>query len=108
MKGQSLGSVSYVSKTEKYQACFYDSLIKKPLHLGFFKYREDAENKVRDFVFEYYYKNSILLPKGIYVDEKGKCFVYGVKIKGNNNQVFRSKILKEVIEARVNFISNLY
>ena len=107
MRGQSLGSVSYVSKTDKYQACFYDSICNKGLHLGFYNSREEAQNVVDDYVFDFYNKNKILLPKYISLELKNNNYVFNVIICKKVYQVSRSKSLKEVINARVNFISNL-
>ena len=107
MKGQSLGSVSYNTKTEKYQSCFYDSLNKKPLHLGFYNLKIDAEQKVQEYVFDYYLKYAILLPKGIFMEKKPRFFGYLIINNKKTIHLFRSKNLKEVFEFRLKFIANL-
>jgi hypothetical protein len=107
MKGTSFGSVVHVSNTQKYQATFYDPLLKKSIHLGFYDLHIQADEKVTEYVFEYYSKNTALLPKGISFAKRDKVFVYSIVIKDKKLSVFRHKKLKEVHNARLSFIASL-
>ena len=107
MKGQSTGSTPHVSATNKFQATFYCPLKKKSLHLGFFDLKVDAEKEVRKYVFDYYSKNTALLPKGISVAREDQTFVYTIWFGRKSKAFFRSKNLKEVIDARLEIITSL-
>jgi|SRR5690349_8770974 len=107
MKGQSTGGVAFVSKTGKYQGVFYHPLEKKNIHLGFYDTEEEARLSSTDAIFDFYYKNSLLLPKGIHMDVNKRVFTYSVPIRKKYKYIFGSKVLKEVIEARLEFIKSL-
>jgi hypothetical protein len=45
------------------------------------------------------------LPKGIWVHKNQNSFVYGLTVNGKRVHVFISKNLKEVVNARLEFIT---
>jgi predicted RecB family nuclease len=103
-----LGSISKNTKgIKQYQVYFTNPIDKKSTYLGVFISKENAENHLNNYLLDFYYKNSFLLPKGVFVSKAIDSFGYEVQINKKNYRVFYSKILKEVIDERIDFINNL-
>jgi len=107
MKGESYGSISKNTATQKYSVHFHDTLNKKGLYCGRYETRSEAEEKRTEFVFEYYKDKMYLLPKGISVYKSQKSFSFFFRVNGKKIHAFIHKDLKEVIKYRIDFIASL-
>lgn len=102
-----LGSVNLVKKTGKYQVYFQHVIENKATYIGSFDNEELANTELNKFVFDFYSKYSFLLPKGIFISRVNDKYIYAIQINKKNKHIFISKNLKEVIDARIDFINSL-
>ena len=99
----------YLNKSRgTYQVKPYNPIIKKELYLRSFKDKDDADKVFNEWVFDFLSENTILLDKNISIDRTHKLFHYAFIWNDRKINIGSSKIYKEVLDIRLEFIKHIF
>ena len=103
-----LGNVYYNTHKNLWVGIFRDPISKKLVTIKTNKNKEEVIEAVREYIFSFYTTNSYLLPKHISIHNESSQFRFAISINRKTINIGYYKELKDAIEAKNNFILNLF
>jgi len=104
-KKNSYGSVITIKSENSisYQVQFHNPLLNKIEVSETFRTKEDAQSFFYDCNFEFFNKNSNLLPRAISLNRRDRCFVFCITVRNKSIRISSSRDLDKVCEDKFDF-----